>query len=89
MATARQRKEDKKMDNKIIVRTKELLQVMIEIANEEKEAVEITIGKFENINTGIYEKCITFATLECGGEGYCGDFDRICEMTDEEIENIP
>lgn len=74
---------------RIIVKTKELLKVMVELGMEEKEAIEITIGMFENFETEKMEKCISFATLECGGYGCCNDFDLVKEMTPEEIEQIP
>lgn len=75
--------------NRIIVKTSELLKTIIEVANDEKEAVEISIGYYENYDTGEMEKCIAFGTLECGGRGACFDFDRVPEMSPLEIELIP
>ena len=73
---------------RIVVKTKELLEVIEEIKEDNKEAVEISIDMIEDSETEIEEKCLMFATLECGGRGYCGDYERIREITPEEIRQI-
>lgn len=64
---------------KIVIKTDDLIDRIQEIINEQKEAVEIEI----------VEHKMYIATLECGGLGYCNDYEPIIALTAEEIENIP
>ena len=76
-------------DTTIIVNAKDFIKTIIEIADEQPNAIRISIGDLENMETGAIERCISFDILECGGFGCCGDFDSIREMPPEEILDIP
>lgn len=64
---------------KITVRIEKLLEMLNEAVESDYKVVELEIDNNE----------LNIAAIECGGLGYCGDFDIIKGLTDEEIAEIP
>lgn len=64
---------------KIVVRTDDLNDVIQEIIDARKDAIELEIDDHK----------LHIATLECGGLGYCSDYEPITAMTQSEIQRIP
>ena len=64
---------------KIVVRTDDLIDIIQDIIEDRKDAIELEIDEHK----------LFIATLECGGTGYCNDYEPIIAMTQSEIERIP
>ena len=63
---------------KIVISTDDLIDVLQEIIESKKDAIELEIDEHK----------LYIATLECGGAGYCNDYEPIIATTQSEIENI-